>query len=131
MLAELRTYLLDSTDVTDLIGTRVDPFNLSEGGTGSLPAVFYQVESDEQLVGMGTLTLNVAEVTYTAFSTTLAASESVSEKVEQRLNGATGISGVNAIKFISRERTTVEPFDGGDDYFYSTTSTFQVWHTTS
>jgi len=129
MLADLRNHLLGSSDVTNLIGNRVDPFNLSEGGNSALPAVFYAVESDEQLVGMGAVSLKVAEVTYTAFSTTLAASESVADKIEERLSNATGISGVNAVQFVNRERATVEPFDGGDDYFYSTSSTFQVWHT--
>ena len=130
MLAALRTKLLAASDLTDLIGQRIDPFNLSEGGTSSLPAVFYEVESDDQLVALGSNTMRVAVITYTAFSTTLAASDAVSDQVETVLDGVTGVTGVEAVKLLSRDRATVEPFDGGDDYFYSSTSTFQVWHTT-
>ena len=130
MLAALRTELLSASGLTDLIGQRIDPFNLSEGGTSSLPAVFYEVESDDQLVALGSNTMRVAVITYTAFSTTLAASDAVSDQVETVLDGVTGVTGVEAVKLLSRDRATVEPFDGGDDYFYSSTSTFQVWHTT-
>lgn len=131
MLKLLRTHLLSDSNLTALISTRVDPFNLSEGGVAALPAVFYTVDDESSLQAMTAQDMKLSAVNYTAFSTTLAEAEDVADKVQASLEDYSDTtSGILHVRCLERDRDTVEPFDGSEDYFYSTTLIFQVWHTT-
>lgn len=131
MLAELRTVLIGDSDLSALISNRVDPFNLSEGGVDALPAVFYTVDDEAALQAMTKQSMKLAQVNYTAFSTTLAEAENVADKVQAALDDYSETDdGIIHVRCIERDRDTVEPIDGSENYFYSTTLLFQVWHTT-
>ena len=131
MLETLRTVLLGDSELTDLISTRVDPFNLSEGGVDALPAVFYTVDEESSLQAMAKTTMKVSLVNYTAFSTTLAEAENVADKVQTALDDySSADDSIARVRCLERDRDTVEPIDGSENYFYSSTLLFQVWHTT-
>lgn len=131
MLTLLRTRLLADSDLTDLIGQRVDPFNLSEGGTAALPAVFYSVDDESTLQAMSAQTLKLSLVNYTAFATKLSETENVADQIVSSLDDYSDVlNGILRVRCQERGRDTVEPIDGSEDYFYSTTLLFQVWHTT-
>lgn len=131
MLTALRATLLDDEDLTALISTRIDPFNLSEGGVAALPAVFYTVDDEASVQALTAQDLMLSQVNYTAFSTTLAEAESVADKVKDVLDDHTDSdSGIVHVRCVERDRDTVQPIDGSENYFYSSTLLFQVWHTT-
>lgn len=128
MLADLRTALLARSEIVDLVDQRIDPFARAEPGSAELPAIFYTAEDEEIVLAMQPQSLRSSVVSYVCISHSLATSDQVADEITTALDGQT-ISNTSSVRLVNRERDTIEPFDGGQQYFYTTTTTFQVWHT--
>lgn len=129
MLSDLRSALLARSEVAALVGERIDPFARAEAGSDELPAIYYTAEDEEVVLAMQPQTLRSSLVSYVCISHSLATSDEVADEVTTALDGQT-ITNTSAVRLVNRERDTIEPFDGGQQYFYTTTASFQVWHTT-
>ena len=129
MIPVMRTALLNDSATTALISDRVFPFTRMTNGKENLPALLYEIEGDELLPTFTKDSMKKSSVTMMAISLSLSVSESVYEAVAAVLDGFTG-TGVSSCRLVATETGEIEPFDGGDDYYYTHSLTLEVWHTT-
>lgn len=128
MITELRAALVNDSATSTLVGDRVFPFTRMTNGKENLPALLYEIEGDELLPTFTKDTLKKSSVTMMAISLSLSVSESVYEASAVVLDGFTGTTVVSC-RLVSTDTGEIEPFDGGDDYYYTHSFTLEVWHT--
>ena len=98
-------------------------------GKENLPALLWDIQGDELLPTFTKDSLKKSTVSMMAISQSVSVSESVVDAVANVLDGFTG-TGVSSCRLVATETGEIEPFDGGDDYYYTHTLTLEVWHTT-
>lgn len=128
MITELRAALIADSPTLALVGNRIFPFTRMTNGKENLPALLYEIEGDELLPTFTKDTLKKSSVTMMAISLSLSVSESVYEAAAVVLDGFTGTTVVSC-RLVSTDTGEIEPFDGGDDYYYTHSFTLEVWHT--
>ena len=128
MITELRAALIDDGPTLALVEQRIFPFTRMTNGKDNLPALLYEIEGDELLPTFTKDTLKKSSVTMMAISLSLSVSESVYEASAVVLDGFTGTTVVSC-RLVSTDTGEIEPFDGGDDYYYTHSFTLEVWHT--
>lgn len=128
MITELRAALIADSPTFALVGNRIFPFTRMTNGKENLPALLYEIEGDELLPTFTKDTLKKSSVTMMAISLSLSVSESVYEASAVVLDGFTGTTVVSC-RLVSTDTGEIEPFDGGDDYYYTHSFTLEVWHT--
>lgn len=128
MITELRAALIADATTLTLVGNRIFPFTRMTNGKENLPALLYEIEGDELLPTFTKDTLKKSSVTMMAISLSLSVSESVYEAAAVVLDGFTGTTVVSC-RLVSTDTGEIEPFDGGDDYYYTHSFTLEVWHT--
>tara|TARA_R100000654_G_scaffold591_1_gene2345 strand:+ start:57 stop:434 length:378 start_codon:yes stop_codon:yes gene_type:complete len=125
----MRTALINDTATTALISTRIFPYSRMSSGKENLPALLWDIQGDELLPTFTKDSLKKSTVSMMAISQSVSVSESVVDAVANVLDGFTG-TGVSSCRLVATETGEIEPFDGGDDYYYTHTLTLEVWHTT-
>ena len=128
MITELRAALIADGPTLALVEQRIFPFTRMTNGKDNLPALLYEIEGDELLPTFTKDTLKKSSVTMMAISLSLSASEDVYESAAVVLDGFTGTTVVSC-RLVSTDTGEIEPFDGGDDYYYTHSFTLEVWHT--
>ena len=128
MITELRAALIADSPTLALVGNRIFPFTRMTNGKENLPALLYEIEGDELLPTFTKDTLKKSSVTMMAISLSLSVSESVYEASAVVLDGFTGTTVVSC-RLVSTDTGEIEPFDGGDEYYYTHSFTLEVWHT--
>ena len=98
-------------------------------GKENLPALLWDIQGDELMPTFTKDSLKKSTVSMMAISQSVSVSESVVDAVANVLDGFTG-TGVSSCRLVATETGEIEPFDGGDDYYYTHTLTLEVWHTT-
>jgi len=129
MIPVMRTALINDTATTALISTRIFPYSRMSSGKENLPALLWDIQGDELLPTFTKDSLKKSTVSMMAISQSVSVSESVVDAVANVLDGFTG-TGVSSCRLVATETGEIEPFDGGDDYYYTHTLTLEVWHTT-
>lgn len=129
MIPVMRTALLNDSTTTALISTRIFPYSRMSSGKENLPALLWDIEGDELMPTFTRDSLKKSTVSMMAISQSVSVSESVVDAVANVLDGFTG-TGVTSCRLVATETGEIEPFDGGDDYYYTQTLTLEVWHTT-
>ena len=127
MIPVMRTALINDSATTALISTRIFPYSRMSSGKENLPALLWDIQGDELLPTFTKDSLKKSTVSMMAISQSV--SESVVDAVANVLDGFTG-TGVSSCRLVATETGEIEPFDGGDDYYYTHTLTLEVWHTT-
>ena len=129
MIPVMRTALINDSATTALISTRIFPYSRMSSGKENLPALLWDIQGDELLPTFTKDSLKKSTVSMMAISQSVSVSESVVDAVANVLDGFTG-TGVSSCRLVATETGEIEPFDGGDDYYYTHTITLEVWHTT-
>ena len=129
MIPVMRTALINDSATTALISTRIFPYSRISSGKENLPALLWDIQGDELLPTFTKDSLKKSTVSMMAISQSVSVSESVVDAVANVLDGFTG-TGVSSCRLVATETGEIEPFDGGDDYYYTHTLTLEVWHTT-
>ena len=129
MIPVMRTALINDSATTALISTRIFPYSRMSSGKENLPALLWDIQGDELLPTFTKDSLKKSTVSMMAISQYVSVSESVVDAVANVLDGFTG-TGVSSCSLVATETGEIEPFDGGDDYYYTHTLTLEVWHTT-
>tara|TARA_E500000318_G_scaffold7442_1_gene6955 strand:+ start:4258 stop:4647 length:390 start_codon:yes stop_codon:yes gene_type:complete len=129
MIPVMRTALINDSATTALISTRIFPYSRMSSGKENLPALLWDIQGDELLPTFTKDSLKKSTVSMMAISQSVSVSESVVDAVANVLDGFTG-TGVSSCRLVATETGEIEPFDGGDDYYYTHTLTLEVWHTT-
>ena len=132
MIDHIRDAVIADSAINDEIGGRFDPFVRVESGSSALPACMYEVTNDEPLSVIGTASLINSDVEITVISLQLIKSDEVSKLIISKLDGYSDSSnGIIRCKHVGTERQEVEPFDGSENYFFLTTSSWEIWHDNS
>ena len=129
MIPVMRTALINDSATTALISTRIFPYSRMSSGKENRPALLWDIQGDELLPTFTKDSLKKSTVSMMAISQSVSVSESVVDAVANVLDGFTG-TGVSSCRLVATETGEIEPFDGGDDYYYTHTLTLEVWHTT-
>ena len=129
MIPVMRTALINDSATTALVSTRIFPYSRMSSGKETLPALLWDIQGDELLPTFTKDSLKKSTVSMMAISQSVSVSESVVDAVANVLDGFTG-TGVSSCRLVATETGEIEPFDGGDDYYYTHTLTLEVWHTT-
>ena len=129
MIPVMRTALINDSATTALVSTRIFPYSRMSSGKENLPALLWDIQGDELLPTFTKDSLKKSTVSMMAISQSVSVSESVVDAVANVLDGFTG-TGVSSCRLVATETGEIEPFDGGDDYYYTHTLTLEVWHTT-
>ena len=129
MIPVMRTALINDSATTALISTRIFPYSRMSSGKENLPALLWDIQGDELMPTFTKDSLKKSTVSMMAISQSVSVSESVVDAVANVLDGFTG-TGVSSCRLVATETGEIEPFDGGDDYYYTHTLTLEVWHTT-
>ena len=129
MIPVMRTALINDSATTALISTRIFPYSRMSSGKENLQALLWDIQGDELLPTFTKDSLKKSTVSMMAISQSVSVSESVVDAVANVLDGFTG-TGVSSCRLVATETGEIEPFDGGDDYYYTHTLTLEVWHTT-
>ena len=129
MIPVMRTALINDSATTALVSTRIFPYSRMSSGKENLPALLWDIQGDELLPTFTKASLKKSTVSMMAISQSVSVSESVVDAVANVLDGFTG-TGVSSCRLVATETGEIEPFDGGDDYYYTHTLTLEVWHTT-
>lgn len=128
MITAIVETLLDNSAVTAIVDQRVEPWQRAEGGAATLPCVLYGIDGEDCTRGLNGTVLKQATLRVSSFSTSLASSQLLDEKVIDALDGVKP-TGIDSIRRVSTEWETVEPFDGSEEYYYETSTLFDVWYT--
>lgn len=129
MIDHIRTAIIGDTDINAEIAGRFDPFVRVESGSDALPACMYEVTNDEPLAVIGTASLKQSTVEITTISQQLSKSDEVAELIVEFLDGYSDTSnGIQRCKHTGTERQELEPFDGSENYFFLTTTIWEIWH---
>mgnify|MGYP003114078279 FL=1 len=129
MIPVMRTALINDSATTALVSTRIFPYSRMSSGKENLPALLWDIQGDELMPTFTKDSLKKSTVSMMAISQSVSVSESVVDAVANVLDGFTG-TGVSSCRLVATETGEIEPFDGGDDYYYTHTLTLEVWHTT-
>lgn len=127
MIEAIRTHLLSVSAITAEISDRFDPFIRVEPGTDALPAVMYEVQSEEPLQGLAHTGLYFSTLQLTTISDRMSNADDVADLLEANLENHTS-STVQNCKLINVEREELQPIDGGEDYYFLTIQTWEIWH---
>lgn len=130
ILKAVRSHILGTTSVSDLVGTRVYWQRLEQNAT--LPAVVLKELSNEAAEHLlGTSGLSTTRVQIDCYATSYPAAFALREAIRQRLHAYRGTSQSVVIRSVaqgSRQSLFLEPRDGDDVGKHVATIDFLVTH---
>ncbi len=130
---DLRTYLLDSTAITDVVRNRIFSGYAKQGVRGAI-LVIRSISPEHHYTLQAEVSTRLSRVQIDCYDETTRLAEELSEKVRNRLSGYSGTAGditIQSATITSGGPLTEEPRDKSDKWIHRYRLDFAIHHDTT